>query len=222
MAYRSKLPKLIEKGVSKVKGRRNKTKGKGGVPELKAPDKIDKNRKKGYSGEDEGPKTTNKTPKVKRNHPHFKELNGHAKKRAAALKATMSNRKRGPVLTVLKDRKTGQIFEGLNDKKAPSNLHPILKKRLDKFYKEYPSQKDWPHPSDPGTHSEIYALDKALKAREAAGMKVTEKSLKDFTLYNETLYKKKTGSVPCCANCTRLLDGVESLSGKLRTFNGPK
>jgi hypothetical protein len=46
----------------------------------------------------------------------------------------MSNRKRGPVLTVLKDRKTGQIFEGLNDKKAPSNLHPILKKRLDKFY----------------------------------------------------------------------------------------
>jgi hypothetical protein len=58
MAYRSKLPKLIEKGVSKFKGRRTKNKGKGGVPEVKTPDKIDKNRKKGYSGNDEGPKKT--------------------------------------------------------------------------------------------------------------------------------------------------------------------
>jgi hypothetical protein len=56
MAYRYKLPKLIEKGVSKVKRRRTRTKGKGGVPEVEAPDKIDKNRKKGYSDDDEGPK----------------------------------------------------------------------------------------------------------------------------------------------------------------------
>jgi hypothetical protein len=60
MAYRSKLPKLIEKGVSKVKRKRTKNKGKGGVPEVKTPDKIDKNRKKGYPGNDDGPK---KTPK---------------------------------------------------------------------------------------------------------------------------------------------------------------
>jgi tRNA(Arg) A34 adenosine deaminase TadA len=195
------------------------------VPEIKSPkkdarppDKLDNRTDK----RDDGPKTTKETPKVKRNHPLFPELEGHAKKRAAELKATMSNRKRGPVLTVLKDKKTGKLFEGLNDKQVPSELHPILKKRLDKFHEKYPSKKDWPHPSDPGTHSEIYAIDKALKAREAAGMKVTEKSLKDFTLYNETLWKKKTGSVPCCANCTRLIDGVESLSGKLRTFHGPK
>jgi hypothetical protein len=66
MAYRYKLPKLIEKGVSKVKGRRNKTKGKDGLPEVKTPDKIDKNRKKGYSGNDDGPKTTpnKKKPKI--------------------------------------------------------------------------------------------------------------------------------------------------------------
>jgi hypothetical protein len=58
MAYRSKLPKLIEKGVSKLERRRTRTKGKDGVPEVEAPDKIDKNRKKGYSGDDDEPKKT--------------------------------------------------------------------------------------------------------------------------------------------------------------------
>lgn len=75
-----------------------------------------------------------------------------------------------------------------------------------------------PHPSKPGTHSEIVAIDQALKAREAAGMKVSEEDLKDFVLYNETLYKNRTGSVPCCANCTAMTDGVDSLSGKLTTW----
>ncbi len=141
-----------------------------------------------------------------------KELEGIASKKAEILKNTLSNKKRGPVLTILKDMKTGKIFDEINVNEVPDNLHKILKKRLENMGSS-------PHPSTPGTHSEIIAIDKALKTREAAGIKVTEDDLADFVLYNETLYRNKTGSVPCCANCTKLIDGVESLSGKLTTWS---
>ncbi|MBL8179756.1 MAG: hypothetical protein JNK48_34070 [Bryobacterales bacterium] len=143
-----------------------------------------------------------------------KELEEIAAKRAAELKRTMSNKARGPVLTVLKDKKTGQVFEGINKDFVPDDLHPILKERLANM------PQPPPHPSLPGSHSEIMAMDQALKAREAAGMKVSDEDLKDFVLYNETLYRNRTGSVPCCANCSSLTDGVDSLSGKLTNWEG--
>jgi tRNA(Arg) A34 adenosine deaminase TadA len=139
------------------------------------------------------------------------ELEDIARKRATELKATLSNRERGPVLTVLKDKKTGQIFEGMNVDSVPEDLHPILKQRLADL-------KNPVHPSTPGTHAEVIAIDKALKAREAAGMTVTEADLGDFIFHNETLWSNKVGSVPCCANCTPLTKGADSLSGTLTTF----
>lgn len=148
-----------------------------------------------------------------------KELQAIGKKRAAELRtkgnpAYKSNKERGPVLTILKDKKTGKVFEGLNHPVPPSDLDPILAERLKRFKAKYPDGK-YPHPiSKPGQHSEIYALNEALKARRAAGMDVTEGDLQDFALYNEKLRGSTPGEPPCCPNCTGLLDGVDSLSGK--------
>lgn len=144
-----------------------------------------------------------------------KELEEAAKKRAADLKLKMSNKQRGPVLSLVRDTKTGRTFEGLNHPGVPEKLHPVLEKRLEEFRARYPDGK-YPHAiSDPGTHSEIYALNDALWTRDPTGKMLTEKDLSDFAVYNETLWSNRTGSVPCCPNCTGLLEGVDSLSGKL-------
>lgn len=163
--------------------------------------------------------TINKNSDAQENKILLIELQDHAKARAAELKETLSTRQRGPVLTVLKDKKTGEIFEGMNTDNVAQNLHPVLAKRLEIFNQNFPTPDVWPHPSKPGTHSEINALNKALNAREATGVQVSERDMSDFVLYNETLWKTRNGSVPCCANCTQLLDNVESLSGKLDKYH---
>jgi hypothetical protein len=117
-AYRTKLPKLIEKGVSKVKRRRTKTKGKGGVPEVKAPDKIDKNRKKGYSGDDDGPKKTDRDDNVK--------------KKTRSTKEHIDNLKRqghGP------QRHEGQLTETQLDERVRKKHDPETGSREDKYRK---------------------------------------------------------------------------------------
>jgi hypothetical protein len=120
-------------------------------------------------------------------------------------------KKRSPVLSVLYDKKTGRFFDGMNVKIAPEGLHPILQKRLNEYNIRFSNSK--PHFSEAGSHSEIIAVDKALKAREASGFKVTEADLKDFQIHNEWL-KGKANTAPMCQNCDYLLPETESLTGR--------
>jgi hypothetical protein len=120
-------------------------------------------------------------------------------------------KKRSPVLSVLYDKKTGRFFDGMNVKIAPEGLHPILQKRLNEYNIRFSNSK--PHFSEAGSHSEIIAVDKALKAREASGFKVTEADLKDFQIHNEWL-KGKANTAPMCQNCDYLLPEIESLTGR--------
>jgi hypothetical protein len=135
-----------------------------------------------------------------------------ARFRAEELRVSIPDpRKRGPVLSVLYDKKTSRFFDGMNVENPPKNLHPILQKRLNEYKLKFPNEK--PHFSKPGSHSEIIATDKALKAREASGLKVTEADLKDFQIHNEWL-KGKANTAPMCQNCDYLLPEVESLTGR--------
>ena len=62
---------------------------------------------------------------------------------------------RGPVLTVVKDLESGEVFYGQNQGKVPSNLHPILKDAL-RDYLEAPNSKEWTRAiGRAGSHSEI-------------------------------------------------------------------
>jgi hypothetical protein len=113
------------------------------------------------------------------------------------------------------DPDTKEIFYGLNKGKVADDLHPVLRKRLDS-YLESTGGITPPRAGVPGTHSEINALDKAIKSREArTGTAVVESDLKDFLLNNRSLIGKRcgVGIPPRCPNCAAITDGVTMIGG---------
>ncbi|MBO2011741.1 hypothetical protein [Hymenobacter negativus] len=62
-----------------------------------------------------------------------------------------------------------------------------------------------------GTHGEIVALNKAMKAREkVTGRAMQESELGEFLLHNRSLVSKSLGQgvPPRCINCWHLTEGV--------------
>lgn len=70
-----------------------------------------------------------------------------------------------------------------------------------------------------GSHSEVVALDKAIKAREAeTGKPVTEADLGSFDLANRRMpgdADKPPGTTPMdrCPHCKQITDGVNVVGG---------
>ena len=66
-------------------------------------------------------------------------------------------------------------------------------------------------------HSEIRALDEAIKVRKSLGLPVTEETLNELYVYNIDLRNMyKTGKLvmnpKCrCPNCLRLTDGINTI-----------
>ena len=131
--------------------------------------------------------------------------------------ATQGAKQRGPVLSGVKDPMTGETHYGQNVKDLPDDLHPVLSERVTAHKTELAngrvnaSEIDLSKAGQPGTHSEIMALDKAIKAREAVtGKPVTDAELSDFMLHNRSLVPKTLGEgvPPRCANCWHITKGV--------------
>jgi hypothetical protein len=137
---------------------------------------------------------------------------------------TGGNIKGDPVLTGLIDNKTGQIFYGRNLKSQSEiedfwdKLHPILKKRLEIHNKHISEGTlratvvDVNRAAILASHSEIVALDQALKAR---GVSATEADFAEFIIHNKQLGGKvdnigiPKGCPPRCAHCWFLSDGIK-------------
>lgn len=144
-------------------------------------------------------------------------------RREKASDLAFSNTKAGPVYTLLMDRRTGKLYEGLNNmlRRVPEDLHPLLRERYEKFagwargkgpftHDEGWPAGEFPHWSEPGTHSEVTATSKALWDRTLNGETVTSGTLRDFYFDNRLLSNHYQGIVarqriPCCANCTHFL-----------------
>jgi hypothetical protein len=140
----------------------------------------------------------------------------------------------GSVNSVLLDRLTGRLYEGTNKiaVETPKDLHPLLQVKVDAllaFEKAHPrayrylnpdkSVKGYgglPHASDPGTHAEVQAANRALYDREAMGYEVTEETLGEFIVDNRFPYGRLARKrAPCCPNCTAILgDLIKSLAKK--------
>lgn len=113
------------------------------------------------------------------------------------------------------DPQTGEIFYGLNQGKVPTDLHPLMQQRLN-AYLEATEGVTPARAGIPGSHSEISALDQAIKAREArTGITVTASDLPDFLLHNRSLIgeRRVIGIPPRCANCAAITNGVKVIGG---------
>jgi YwqJ-like deaminase len=118
---------------------------------------------------------------------------------------------RGPVLTVVRDRVTGELFDAQNLHSLPSQIHPLLDTRLKSYLRSHGNNLS-PVLGVPGLHADFVALNNALLRREALGLPIT--SLDDFSMYNVSLWKNRLGTtVPRCVNCVYLTSGVRVLSG---------
>ncbi|WP_257620633.1 hemagglutinin repeat-containing protein [Janthinobacterium sp. NKUCC08_JDC] len=128
----------------------------------------------------------------------------------------LSRSQRGPVLSGVLDPQTGEIFYGLNQRSIPTNLHPVMQQRLD-AYLEMTAGVTPPRAGIPGAHSEISALDQAIKSREAVkGLPVIEADISSFLLHNRALIGERTiiGIPPRCINCAAITNGVKVIGGK--------
>ncbi|WP_407156864.1 hypothetical protein [Bradyrhizobium sp. STM 3557] len=118
----------------------------------------------------------------------------------------------GPVLTVVRDTRSGKIYVGLNT--------GIPKKVSDVLYKAILAQgaRIWQGEvtvvrSDPeavGGHSEVNALNPAIRDRERLlGRKLTEADLSVFELHNLWLSGSRSmTAAPRCEHCARITRGV--------------
>jgi hypothetical protein len=103
-----------------------------------------------------------------------------------------------------------QVFE---DFKA--NAHPLVQKRLaihDQKVKNGELKAENPssisRAGEPGGHSEVRALDAALKAFEEKSKRpATENDLASFLLHNQS-FENPGGVPPRCAHCWHITDGV--------------
>ncbi len=131
---------------------------------------------------------------------------------ASHLAIVQSNPVRGPVLTLIRDQRTGEMFAAQNLGAVPEELHPILQSRLEKYLMES-GQNLNPRWGVPGSHSDFAALNQAMLRREAIGLPVT--TLDDFGMYNTQLWRNRLGvPVDRCGNCGVLTDGVRVFSGR--------
>jgi hypothetical protein len=136
----------------------------------------------------------------------------------------------GPCISVALDRRTGLMAEGHNRLRLEEDqLHPLLRERLERYRAlcaALPEPFEWDshqlHPSEPGTHAELYAVNELLWAREAAGLAVDVDTLRELHVDNEFPWMGGGQSAPCCGNCTAVIPDVESSAGKLPYFDAPE
>jgi hypothetical protein len=120
---------------------------------------------------------------------------------------------RGPVLTVVRDKLSGEIFVGLNTG-IPKNLTDVLYKGIEAQKVRISSGEVRVVHTDPlavGGHSEINALNSAIRAREMQiGRKVTKAELGTFELHNVWLSgpDRRLTAAPRCEHCARIAPGV--------------
>ncbi|MEW9938545.1 YwqJ-related putative deaminase [Clostridium butyricum] len=120
-------------------------------------------------------------------------------------KSGISKRELGSAVAGVLDTKTGKYYFGINDikGKVPTELHPIIKERIDKMPLEtYNSYEKWTLGA--GSHAEVYALNEAMLANPNA-------KLGDFMVYVVRSGKKlkpRGLPMPRCPHCECITDGA--------------
>ncbi len=155
-----------------------------------------------------------------------------AESKAAEILKTQTNATSGPCLSTLYDSDLDEIFYGQNFKKNAAGIReynhwieneadPMIRER----YSIYKGKVDSGEiviesyvDNKLASHSEIRALDEAIKARRVAGLPVSEKILDEMYIYNIDLRaarRIKQLLPKCrCPNCQVITDGINTLIHK--------
>jgi hypothetical protein len=111
---------------------------------------------------------------------------------------------RGPVLSGVKDRLTGDIRLSQNYGGLPDSLHPSLASHLDEFGGINP------YTGSSGVHGEIHGLNELLWARESAGLSTAIDD--SFAFYSVRLRGAASGQqIPRCSICQIFTSGADEL-----------
>ena len=157
-----------------------------------------------------------------------------ANRRVPYIVKTNSKKEIGPCFSTIYDPKLKQFYYGMNYKSGNDKALKAYKKWLEEeahniiqfrtnLYKEAIDNglvNNLPpnHDIRLAAHSEVRALDLALKAREEAGMTVDEMTISDLFLYNIDMIKffKGEGLIPKdrCENCKVITDGIHVIRHK--------
>ncbi|MCD0445030.1 hypothetical protein LO763_15545 [Glycomyces sp. A-F 0318] len=123
---------------------------------------------------------------------------------------------RNPCVSAVWDRTSGRVYYNHNVNEAPrrSDFDPALRGRFD----DYANRNDgsgWKSDLEPGQerhgvpgrHSEVRATNEALKDARAEGR---DPRLDEFMAASASPVDKL--KMPCCGNCTQMIDGVKGSS----------
>ncbi|RCV48341.1 hypothetical protein DEF23_23505 [Marinitenerispora sediminis] len=133
------------------------------------------------------------------------------------------------VNSVVMDRRTGELVEAYNGRRndiiPEERVHPLLRERMEQMRENGPydvydrrtgeivGQSEFPFNDHPLRHAEVKAINELLWGR---GGDVGPEVFSDFQIDNSfPLFKAGPQSSPCCANCTRMVDGAGSNPGML-------
>ncbi len=151
-------------------------------------------------------------------------LEGNVRNEAAGRIGSQTASERGPVVTGVGDMVTGEVHHGKNFNMTRAagraeyaefreNAHPVVNSRIDAREAALDQGTAVARPRDGtvGAHSEVVALDTAIKAREAVtGVPVKEADLGSFQLHNRSMMNAHpTAPMDRCTNCRAISAGTE-------------
>ena len=125
------------------------------------------------------------------------------------LKAELFFKKMGPVLAGIYDKQTGNVFFARNHPRgfAPDNLHPELKKAIERMPREV--LEIYTKTKGSGSHAEIFALNDALHSRP--GSQISD--FLGYTINSGGRTKTRQMTVPRCPHCEWITGGIIFLPG---------
>ena len=157
-----------------------------------------------------------------------------ANERVPYIVETYSKKEIGPCFSTIYDPRLKRLYYGINYKSGNDKARNEYKKWLDEeahriirnrtsIYQEainggLVDNLPLNHDTRLAAHSEVRALDLALKVREEVGMTVDETNISELFLYNIDMkkYFKGEGLIPKdrCENCRRITDGIHVIRHK--------
>lgn len=118
----------------------------------------------------------------------------------------------GPVVTLVRDSESGEIFAGLN-LGVPDQPTSVIKSGIKRQQQRVAAGvSKGQHTVPPGTHADVNALDQAIAAREGRiGRAITQKELSTFEMHNVWLkgQNRVYTTAARCEHCREITNGVK-------------